>query len=107
MRSSQCRSQLSVAAAAASVVCAALSGARPVDAVLSAVPALLLLVWPRLPPAERVRLLAVQLPVLAVAAVVGGVALGANQAAALGAPVPWLGGLRFGGYLLLWCVGLR
>src|SRR5262245_26260488 len=107
MRPRSRRTAFALAAAAACAAGAALLGARRVDALLAAVPALLPIAWWSLPPPTRRQLLVRQLPVLALAASGGGIALAANQAAKLGAPLPWLGGLRFGGYLLLWCLALR
>ncbi|HEX6813998.1 MAG TPA: alpha/beta fold hydrolase [Planctomycetota bacterium] len=107
MRPPPRRTAFAVAAAAACFAGAALLGARRVDAVLAAIPALLPIAWWNLSPLAQRHLLVRQLPVLVLAASGGGIVLAANQAALLGAPVPWLGGLRFGGYLLLWCLALR
>ncbi len=96
-----------VIAAGVAMYLAALRGSSRLDVMACGLPASLCAWWWSVPSAGRPSLVRWQMPLLAAAAVAGGVVLAAVQAAPLGAPVPWSAGVLFGGRLFAWLALLR
>jgi hypothetical protein len=88
----------------------ALLGCRPTDVLLGACPALCPPFWRTLPRDQRRTLLRRRIPVLVTLTMLAALALGASNASALAAPMPWANAAWFGVYLLAWILllhGLR